>query len=94
MYAYYTVTALNVRVPKAIKQSLTTAQISQFFVGFGLASSYLWIRLPSSFENRSCVRTTEQRFAIHLNLLYGVPLICLFLSFFTATYKRPHAKAS
>ncbi|PGG97273.1 hypothetical protein AJ79_09259 [Helicocarpus griseus UAMH5409] len=43
MYFYYTLTALSVRVPVAIKRSLTTMQITQFLIGTTLAASYLFV---------------------------------------------------
>ncbi|KAH8699147.1 putative fatty acid elongase [Talaromyces proteolyticus] len=44
MYSYYTVTALHIRVPNAIKRSLTTMQIMQFIFGTFSASSYMFIQ--------------------------------------------------
>ncbi|KAI9932267.1 hypothetical protein ASPWEDRAFT_68221 [Aspergillus wentii DTO 134E9] len=43
MYTYYTLTALRIRVPQAIKQSLTTMQITQFVFGTAMAASYLFV---------------------------------------------------
>lgn len=47
-YSYYTVTAFNIRVPQAIKQSLTTMQIMQFIVGAPYAAlhSFLSYDIP------------------------------------------------
>ncbi|KAI7977556.1 hypothetical protein EIK77_000506 [Talaromyces pinophilus] len=44
MYSYYALTALHVRVPNAIKRSLTTMQITQFIFGTFAASSYMFVR--------------------------------------------------
>lgn len=44
MYTYYTVTAVHIRVPKAVKQSLTTMQIMQFIGGTFMTVSYMLIR--------------------------------------------------
>lgn len=44
MYTYYTLTALHVRVPNAIKRSLTSMQITQFIFGTFSASSYMFIK--------------------------------------------------
>ncbi|OKL56030.1 hypothetical protein UA08_08717 [Talaromyces atroroseus] len=44
MYSYYTLTALHIRVPNAIKRSLTTMQITQFVFGTFSASSYMFVR--------------------------------------------------
>lgn len=43
MYTYYTLSALNFRVPTSIKRSLTTMQILQFVFGSMLAASYLFV---------------------------------------------------
>ena len=42
-YTYYTVTALNIRVPMIIKRSLTTMQITQFLVGASCAMVHSFI---------------------------------------------------
>jgi GNS1/SUR4 family len=44
MYSYYTLTAFHIRVPNAIKRSLTTMQITQFVFGTFSASSYMFVR--------------------------------------------------
>ena len=43
MYTYYTLTTLNIRVPKWFKQTLTTLQITQFVVGMSYAYAHLFI---------------------------------------------------
>ncbi|KAJ6117300.1 hypothetical protein N7512_007025 [Penicillium capsulatum] len=43
MYTYYTITALRIRVPNAIKRSLTTMQITQFVFGTNMAAAYLFV---------------------------------------------------
>jgi hypothetical protein len=43
MYTYYTLTALSIRVPTAIKRTLTTLQITQFIVGASFAAAHLFI---------------------------------------------------
>ncbi|OBT65803.1 hypothetical protein VE03_03319 [Pseudogymnoascus sp. 23342-1-I1] len=50
MYTYYTITSFSVRVPKAIKQTLTTLQISQFIIGvyYAAAHSFLSYDVPVS----------------------------------------------
>lgn len=47
-YTYYTLTAFSVRVPQAIKRSLTTMQIIQFLVGATYASlhSFVYYDIP------------------------------------------------
>ncbi|KAI1854922.1 hypothetical protein JX265_002561 [Neoarthrinium moseri] len=48
MYTYYTVTAFNIRVPTAIKRSLTTMQITQFLVGasYAMIHSFVYYTIP------------------------------------------------
>jgi hypothetical protein len=48
MYTYYTVTAFQIRVPKFIKQTLTTMQITQFLVGgsYAMLHSFVYYALP------------------------------------------------
>ncbi|KAJ1335612.1 elongation of very long chain fatty acids protein [Microdochium nivale] len=43
MYTYYTVTAFNIKVPQAIKRTLTTVQISQFVIGVFWATAHSFI---------------------------------------------------
>ncbi|KAF1994555.1 hypothetical protein P154DRAFT_548999 [Amniculicola lignicola CBS 123094] len=43
MYTYYTVSALGIRVPQAVKRSLTTLQILQFIVGVAFAGAHLFV---------------------------------------------------
>ncbi|KAI1078407.1 GNS1/SUR4 family-domain-containing protein [Whalleya microplaca] len=43
MYTYYTVTAFNIRVPTAIKRSLTSLQISQFIIGASCAMVHSFV---------------------------------------------------
>jgi hypothetical protein len=42
-YTYYTITAFSVRVPKALKRSLTTLQIAQFLFGGSYAFIHFFI---------------------------------------------------
>ncbi|KAK8090008.1 GNS1/SUR4 family protein [Apiospora hydei] len=48
MYTYYTVTAFNIRVPTAIKRTLTTLQITQFLVGasYAMVHSFVYYTVP------------------------------------------------
>ncbi|KAK6079303.1 GNS1/SUR4 family protein [Seiridium cupressi] len=48
MYTYYTVTAFNVRVPTAIKRTLTTLQITQFLIGasYAMVHSFVYYTIP------------------------------------------------
>lgn len=43
-YVYFTLAAINVRVPQALKRTLTTMQITQFLVGASFASLHLFIQ--------------------------------------------------
>ncbi|KAK3082218.1 hypothetical protein LTS18_010635 [Coniosporium uncinatum] len=43
MYTYYTLAALGVKVPQAIKRTLTTMQIAQFLIGFTFAAGHLFV---------------------------------------------------
>ncbi|KAF6830206.1 Elongation of fatty acids protein sre1 [Colletotrichum plurivorum] len=43
MYTYYTITAFNIRVPMAIKRTLTTLQITQFLVGASYAMLHSFV---------------------------------------------------
>ena len=56
MYTYYTVTAFSIRVPTAIKRTLTTLQITQFLVGasYAMVHSFVYYTVPVS------VATTKQ----------------------------------
>ena len=42
-YTYYTITAFRIRVPKAVKQTLTTLQICQFVIGVYYAAAHSFI---------------------------------------------------
>ncbi|GAA6039523.1 hypothetical protein JCM8097_008366 [Rhodosporidiobolus ruineniae] len=46
MYCYYAVTTLRLPFPLFLKRNITRMQISQFLIGFSLAASYLFIKLP------------------------------------------------
>ncbi|RJE21596.1 fatty acid elongase [Aspergillus sclerotialis] len=58
MYTYYTVTALRIRVPTAIKRSLTTMQITQFVFGSSMAASYLFVSYTLPYTEKSQLSTT------------------------------------
>lgn len=44
MYLWYSCSTLKIPVPKAFKQGMTTAQITQLVVGFFIATSYFYLR--------------------------------------------------
>jgi hypothetical protein len=43
MYTYYTLSALNIKVPQRVKRTLTTMQISQFLIGITFATLHLFV---------------------------------------------------
>lgn len=53
MYTYYTITALRIRVPNAIKRSLTTMQITQFVFGTNMAAAYLFVHYTIPYPSGS-----------------------------------------
>ncbi|KAJ5581554.1 hypothetical protein N7535_000174 [Penicillium sp. DV-2018c] len=53
MYTYYTLTALRIRVPNAIKRSLTTMQITQFVFGTNMAAAYLFVHYTIPYPSGS-----------------------------------------
>ncbi|KAI9682744.1 MAG: hypothetical protein M1829_006731 [Trizodia sp. TS-e1964] len=50
MYTYYTLSALSISVPQAIKKTITTLQIAQFLFGASYAAAHLFIsyKIPVS----------------------------------------------
>ncbi|EFY89533.1 hypothetical protein MAC_04388 [Metarhizium acridum CQMa 102] len=102
MYAYYTLRALSVAVPQALKRSLTTMQIMQFLFGASYAALHSFVsytipiqtsRLEDSavehhagYQTVSCINTSGQTFAIWSNVLYLAPLTVLFVRFFVQSY--------
>lgn len=90
MYLYYTLSALKIRVPKIIKQSLTTAQICQFIFGGSLASLHLFVYYfdPSKGSFTSCLGDAGQMFALVFNVSYLAPLTYLFVNFWIDSYKK------
>ncbi|KAK8204368.1 hypothetical protein M8818_005097 [Zalaria obscura] len=44
MYTYFTLAALRIRVPVAIKRTLTTMQIAQFLFGASFAAAHLFVK--------------------------------------------------
>jgi len=43
-YVYFTLAAINIRVPQALKRTLTTMQITQFLVGASYAALHLFVK--------------------------------------------------
>ncbi|THZ58031.1 hypothetical protein D6C85_10332 [Aureobasidium pullulans] len=44
MYTYFTLSAINIRVPNALKRTLTTMQIAQFLFGASYAAIHLFVK--------------------------------------------------
>ncbi|KAK9320726.1 GNS1/SUR4 family-domain-containing protein [Lipomyces orientalis] len=88
MYFYYTLSGLNIKVPKAVKRALTTAQICQFVLGGGLAIAHFFVYYfdPSLEQYTSCLVNPGQTFALWLNVLYLAPLTYLFIGFWIDSY--------
>lgn len=59
MYTYYTITAFSIRVPKAIKQTLTTMQIMQFVVGVFYAAAHSFVSYDVPVSVRSVAETVS-----------------------------------
>ncbi|BGP20341.1 hypothetical protein JCM10213_001606 [Rhodosporidiobolus nylandii] len=73
MYCYYAITSMKLPFPQFIKRNITRLQISQFAVGFSLAASYLFIKLPdlppfpsSADEAAAHLATAREAAATHL----------------------------
>lgn len=60
-YTYYTITAFRIRVPKAVKQTLTTLQICQFVIGvyYAAAHSFISYDIPVTSVQRVIVDAAE-----------------------------------
>lgn len=65
-YTYYTITSFSIRVPKPIKQALTTMQITQFLVGGGSAFLSLFI----SYSYPTTLDTIDKAGKHHLHREY------------------------
>ncbi|CAN6636622.1 hypothetical protein TRVA0_016S00254 [Trichomonascus vanleenenianus] len=96
MYFYYTLSALKIRVPTALKRALTTAQICQFVFGGTFASLHMFIYYfnPSTGSHVSCMANPGQSFAIFFNVFYLAPLTYLFVNFWIESYVRARQRAA
>lgn len=90
MYTYYTLSALHIRVPGLLKQSLTTLQITQFIVGGSFAALHLFVNLNSE---TPCLSNSGEVFATMTNCVYLAPLTYLFVAFFVDSYTKKGKKA-
>ncbi|KAK9475645.1 ELO family [Lipomyces japonicus] len=88
MYFYYTLSGLHIKVPKAVKRALTTAQICQFVIGGSLAVAHFFVYYfdPAQGEYTSCLSNPGQTFAVFFNVLYLAPLTYLFVGFWIESY--------
>ncbi|RKP35598.1 ELO family, partial [Dimargaris cristalligena] len=78
MYFYYLCTTVGLHPPG--KPYITFMQITQFLLGIFMAVGYLFVP--------NCLVTEGSRFAAHVNVLYLLPLIYLFVQFAINTYSR------
>ncbi|KAI5777901.1 ELO family [Geopyxis carbonaria] len=85
MYTYYTLTALHIRAPQLLKQSLTTLQITQFVVGGSTAVLHLFVMLG---EDTPCLSNAGEAWAVVVNGAYLAPLTWLFVAFFVESYTK------
>lgn len=100
MYTYYTLSAFSIKIPMAMKRTLTTMQITQFIVGasFAMVHSFITFIAPITksaetwYLAQPCIATSSETYAIWINVVYLAPLTYLFVSFFIASYiKRSNA---
>ncbi|KAF8534927.1 GNS1/SUR4 family-domain-containing protein [Trichophaea hybrida] len=85
MYTYYTLSALHIRVPGMLKQSLTTLQITQFIIGGSFAALHLFVNLD---KQTPCLSNDGEIFATITNCVYLAPLTYLFVAFFVESYTK------
>ncbi|GMM32955.1 hypothetical protein DASC09_002800 [Saccharomycopsis crataegensis] len=90
MYFYYTLSTLHIRVPRILKQSLTTMQIIQFIVGGSLATVHLFIQYYqySTKTFQPCIKDGNHFFALYVNVGFLFPLTILFMAFWVDNYAR------
>lgn len=88
MYFYYTLSALQVPIPRVLKQALTTIQITQFLVGGSLAASHMFVSYwnQNKGEYCACVDDPGKFYGLLLNLVYLAPLTYLFVKFWVSSY--------
>jgi len=90
MYFYFTLSCLKVRVPKALKQLLTTMQIIQFVAGGSLATFHLFINYYDMVDGifKPCIPNADKAMALFINVAYLTPLTMLFAVFWIESYAR------
>lgn len=96
MYAYFTLSCVNIRLPKWFKQTLTTLQITQFVLGGSLALVHLFISYYDFHHQKysSCISSSEEAIAVYINVFYLTPLTLLFAAFYVDSYKKKAATIS
>jgi hypothetical protein len=82
MYFYYALTTVGFQPPG--KKYLTSLQIAQFLVGMTCAASFFGAELYGG--KGSCFKSTADRDAVFVNLIYLLPLTYLFFQFMHRTY--------
>ncbi|PVU91708.1 hypothetical protein BB559_004006 [Furculomyces boomerangus] len=82
MYTYYALTSIGFTPPG--KQYLTTMQITQFLLGFVLATIHFFLPGCNNYA---------QTIALTANILYLFPLTYLFVKFAITTYGGPAKKS-
>lgn len=94
MYFYFTLSTLKVKVPKFVKKTLTSLQITQFVLGATLATVYgfIWYTDLNNKKLVSCINNPDQALTLMFNVLYLAPLTALFATFYIESYiKKRHA---
>ncbi|ODQ65867.1 hypothetical protein NADFUDRAFT_24114 [Nadsonia fulvescens var. elongata DSM 6958] len=90
MYLYYTLSALKLKIPTALKRALTTAQIIQFVFGGSLGLLHTFVNYidPRTGELEYCINTPGQNTALIFIIGYLAPLTYLFVTFFIESYLK------
>lgn len=90
MYFYFSLSCINIRLPKWFKQTLTSLQITQFVVGGSLALVHLFVRYYNNVTGtfQSCISNPEEAMAVYVNVVYLTPLTLLFGAFYVDSYRK------
>ncbi|KAL6452994.1 elo-1 Elongation of long chain fatty acids protein 1 [Candida maltosa Xu316] len=91
MYFYFSLSCLNIRVPKIFKKMLTSLQIAQFVIGGSVAVLHGFISIldSSDAENSKwigCISSPGQALTVSINVFYLMPLTALFTAFYIESY--------
>jgi len=82
MYSYYTLKAMQIRVPRSVNMLITTLQISQMFIGLLLTITIFYL-LHNGFVCEVTLKQNTIGFLIYLSYFL------LFIRFFYFTYFIP-----